>query len=148
MAAADTVYGAFNTQTRLASDTADNLVWEKYTNPDSHSVSPSVRTALGRISFSTTTSAKPLHTVVELVRADITAATSQATPKSFVVLAGRSRRLAVENLGTELRTLIAEVGSHMGSSVPKTLGDVGAALVASNVDASILVLQAAASNAH
>lgn len=146
MAAADTVYGAFNTQTRLASDTADNLIWEKYTNPDSHAVPPSVRVALGRISFSTKTSAKPLHIAVELVRAEITS--NQVTPRSFVVLVGRSRRLAVENLGAELRQLIAEVGSQMGSSVPKTVGDVGAALVASNVDASVLVLQAAAANAH
>ncbi|KAJ3543077.1 hypothetical protein NMY22_g3272 [Coprinellus aureogranulatus] len=148
VAAADTVYGAFNTQTRLASDTADNLTWEKYTNPDSHAVPSSVRSALSRITFSSTTSARPLHTAVELARADITAATSQATPKSFVVLVGRSRRLAAENLSAELRVLIAEVGSQMGSSVPKTLGDVGAALVASNVDASLLVLQAAAANAH
>jgi hypothetical protein len=88
-----------------------------------------------------------LHTAVELVRADITAASNDA-PKSFVVLAGRSRRLAVENLSAELRSLVAEVGSQIGSSVPKTLGDVSAALVAANVDASLLVLQAAAASAH
>ncbi|KAF6744698.1 potassium:hydrogen antiporter [Ephemerocybe angulata] len=149
LAAADTVYGAFNTQTRLASDTADNLIWEKYTNPSSHSLSPAIRTALGRVSFTSTSSAKPLHTAVELIKAEVTAASSteaSAASRSFIALLGRSRRMAVEPLGAELRTLLTSLGSHLGSSVPKTLGDVGAALVASNVDASLLVLQAASTS--
>ncbi|KAJ2933926.1 hypothetical protein H1R20_g3174, partial [Candolleomyces eurysporus] len=148
VAGADTVYGAFNTQTRLASDTADNLIWEKYTNPDSHSLPASVRSALKRITFSTNNSAKPLHTAVELVKAEITstASSTSAASAKVIVLVGRSRRMAVESLGAELRTFVSTIGAQLGGSVPKTIGDVGAALVASNVDASLFVLQAAAGN--
>jgi len=65
--------------------------------------------------------------------------------KTIIVLAGRSRRLAVESLSGELAKLIVDTGSPITSSVPKTLGDIGAALVATNVNASLLVLQAAPS---
>jgi len=51
--------------------------------------------------------------------------------------------MAVESLYNELRTVITESGSSISTSVPKTLGDVGAALVATNVNASLLILQAA-----
>lgn len=71
----------------------------------------------------------------------------------MIVLAGRSRRMAVESLRSELYGLINESGGGGGSSmmmmsapVPKTLGDLGAALVLSSVDASLLVLQAAPNN--
>ena len=72
----------------------------------------------------------------------------------MIVLAGRSRRMAVESLGKELREM-AVVGHgatsptgtgpqpRVGGSVAKTLGDVGAALVAKNVNASLLIVQAA-----
>ena len=55
--------------------------------------------------------------------------------------------MAVEPLGAELRSLVSTIGAQLGGSVPKTIGDVGAALVASNVDASLFVLQAAVGNA-
>jgi hypothetical protein len=61
----------------------------------------------------------------------------------MIVLLGRSRRMAVEDLKGELKDLGAS-GPAVGSSVAKTLGDVGAALVGRNVNASLLVLQAAA----
>lgn len=48
--------------------------------------------------------------------------------------------MAVESLGDELKALS---GSGMNSSVPKTLGNVGAAIVAGGVGASLLVMQAA-----
>jgi hypothetical protein len=51
--------------------------------------------------------------------------------------------MAAESLGAELRSLVATVGAQLAGSVPKTIGDVGAAFVASNVDASLFVLQAA-----
>ena len=51
--------------------------------------------------------------------------------------------MAVEDLKGELKELSAS-GPAIGSSVSKTLGDIGAALVAKNVNASLLVLQAAA----
>lgn len=62
--------------------------------------------------------------------------------KNLVVLLGRSRRMAVESFATELGLLAAEKGNTVGSSVPKTLGDVGAALVATGTSASLLIMQA------
>lgn len=56
---------------------------------------------------------------------------------------GRSRRMAVDSLAGELKAIIASTGSSIGSSVARTLGDVGAALVAGGVGVSLLVLQAA-----
>ncbi|KAJ6610393.1 Sodium/hydrogen exchanger family-domain-containing protein, partial [Mycena sp. CBHHK59/15] len=136
MAAADTVYGPQNTQTRLASDTADNLLWDRFTRP-SHAHSAAVLSALSRISFSQIASAQPLHQIVTLVEREV------ARGGNLVVLAGRSRRMAVESHRAELQTLIAGKGAAIGSAVPKTLGDVGAAIVASGTSASLLVVQAA-----
>jgi hypothetical protein len=59
----------------------------------------------------------------------------------MIVVAGRSRRMAVEFHKAELQKLILDSGSPIGSSVSKTLGDVGAALVATSTNASLLVLQ-------
>ncbi|KAJ3544910.1 hypothetical protein NMY22_g2626 [Coprinellus aureogranulatus] len=150
----DTVYGPQSTQTWLASDTADNIIWEKYTNPDPANLPDRVVGALSRITFITRTSTKPLHTVTKLVEAQATKL-DEAGGRTMIVIAGRSRRMAVEDLGKELREM-AIVGhgatsptsgsgpqSRVGSSVAKTLGDVGAALVAKNVNASLLIVQAA-----
>ncbi|KAJ6613548.1 hypothetical protein B0H10DRAFT_2191867 [Mycena sp. CBHHK59/15] len=136
IAAADTVYGPQNTQTHLASDTADNLLWDRFTRP-SHAHSAAVVSALSRISFSQIASAQPLHQIVALVEREV------ARGGNLVVLAGRSRRMAVESHRAELQTLIAGKGAAIGSAVPKTLGDVGAAIVASGTSASLLVVQAA-----
>jgi hypothetical protein len=84
--------------------------------------------------------ATPLGKVV--ARTEV-ATTVSSHSKTMIVVAGRSRRLAVESLHVELRGLISESGSTISTSVPKTLGDVGAALVSTNVDASLLILQAA-----
>jgi hypothetical protein len=53
--------------------------------------------------------------------------------------------MAVETHAVELRELMAERGSTavVGSEVAKTLGDVGAALVAVDTNASLLVMQRA-----
>ncbi|KAG6854452.1 hypothetical protein C0991_006531 [Blastosporella zonata] len=136
IAAADTVYAQDNTQTRLASTTADNLAWDRYASPSSSHDA----TALARINFSTVSSAKPLHTIVDLV------ARQAEHTRNLIVVAGRSRRMAVESHASELQTLISDTGTSVSSMVPKTLGDVGAALVASSSAASLLVLQAASSS--
>lgn len=141
LAAADTVYGQHNTQTRLASDTADNILWDQYTRASAPRPA-NVASALSRMTFLTESTSTPLRRVTEMVKAE--AAASQADSKTLIVLAGRSRRMAVESLGAELRTLTSD-GSSISSSVPKTLGDVGAALVAAGVNASLLILQAAPS---
>lgn len=139
VAAADTVYGNQTTQTRLASSTADGLIWDKYTKPPSETPSPALTVALSRISFSMEASTAPLRTVIDLAQASLT----QNVGKTLIVFLGRSRRMAVESHQAELRQIMIEAGGHMGSSVPKTLGDVGAALVAKGVHTSLLVMQAA-----
>ncbi|KAG6856215.1 hypothetical protein H0H87_006551 [Tephrocybe sp. NHM501043] len=134
LAAADTVYAHGDTQTRLISETADNVAWDRYA---STSVSHDAETtaALTRISFTVLSTSTPLHAVAEF-------ATKLSQANNVIVVAGRSRRMAVEAHKTELQKVITEAGVSLASSVSKTLGDVGAALVASNTRASLLVLQA------
>jgi len=141
MAAADTVYGHHSTQTRLVSNTADNLLWDRFALPSS-SHNATVVSALSRITFTKQDSAEPLHKVVELVEQ---ASATLTVGKNLVVMVGRSRRMAVESHTKELQQLISRKGTPIGSSVSKTVGDVGAALVASGTGASLLVLQAAVS---
>jgi hypothetical protein len=135
---ADTVYGHGNTTTRLESETADTLLWDRYaTSSDVHS--PAITSALGRINFSHLSSSKPLHTVLDKATSEV----QRAAGRTLVVVIGRSRRLATESHQAELRQIVGEKGLMASSdSVPRTLGDVGAALVASGVGASILVMQA------
>jgi len=57
-------------------------------------------------------------------------------------VAGRSRRLAVENHQQELKELMEEHGS-VSNEVQKTVGDVATAFVVSGCKAGIVVLQAA-----
>jgi hypothetical protein len=131
VAALDTVYGQSNTQTRLESDTADNLTWQQFT-----------KTTNSRIAFRTETTKTPLARVIELVKAEAAMRTS-SNNKTIIVLAGRSRRMAVESLHGEFCVLTTDSGSSISAPVHKTLGDVGAALVLTGVNASLLVLQAA-----
>lgn len=138
MVGADTVYGHRDTQTRLASDTADNLIWERYTHASGAS-SPSVAAALSRINFNTKSSPRPLHTVIEMANSEVTL--HAPSGKALVVVVGRSRRMAVESHQAELRGLISERKYTIGSEVSKTLGDVGAAVVAAGTNASLLVMQ-------
>lgn len=123
----------------MASVTADNVAWERYAVPADAQDSD----VLARITFSTVSSARPLHTIVDLV-AELFEQSPQT--KNVIVMAGRSRRMAVESHTGELQELIVERGASMSSMVPKTLGDVGAALVVSGATASLLVLQAASSS--
>ncbi|KAK7054009.1 K(+)/H(+) antiporter 1 [Favolaschia claudopus] len=138
MAAADTVYGQHNTQTRLVSDTADNLLWDRFTVPSS-SRTAAVTNALARITFKKYDSREPLHKIVELVDKE----SASLAGKSLIVFLGRSRRMAVESHKSELQRLMSKAA--IGSAVAKTVGDVGAALVTSGSKASLLVLQAAVS---
>jgi len=50
--------------------------------------------------------------------------------------------MAVESLDKELQHMSKNAGVAMGSSVAKTLGNVGAAMVLAGVDASLLIVQA------
>lgn len=135
---ADTVYGRRDTQTQLASDTADNLLWDKFTGP-SHTRSTAVMDALTRIKFTDAASPQPLHKMLELVAEE--AKLHEESGRRLVMVVGRSRCMAVESHTTELRELIAE-HAGVGSEVSRTLGDVGAAVVVAGTKVSLLVLQA------
>ncbi|KAK7033670.1 K(+)/H(+) antiporter [Paramarasmius palmivorus] len=142
ISAADTVYGQHNTQTRLASDTADNILWDRLSSSHGSS-SP--------ISFVVKRTSRPLKDIVDLVSPIPTTDTSPAMTAlhaavksgsgvNTVVVCGRSRRMAAESLGKELSEIVS--GAPLATSVSRTLGDVGAAMVAVGARASLLVCQA------
>ncbi|KAL4247129.1 Monovalent cation:proton antiporter 2 [Abortiporus biennis] len=132
----DTIYGQGDTQTRLASDTADNILWDKYSQ---HSV-PDLEPALSRIQFSIKLTPRPIHLVLETASSIIS---EQIQLQSRVIVAlGRSRRLATESLTAELKVLFNEKNITVGTELPKTVGDLGAALVTTSSTTSLLVLQA------
>ena len=106
MAAADTVYVQPNTETRLHSETADNILWEKYAGGGTFKHAHDVATALARITFKTETDARPLHKVVELVSAEASKVKSgSGNDKAVIVVLGRSRRMAVDTHKAELQEL-------------------------------------------
>lgn len=138
MTVAETVYGQGNTQTRLQSDTADNLAWAGYTSITGV-YSPTVTAALRRITFSTDSSPAPLHAVVDKATSLIQ---QYSNGRTLIAVVGRSRRLAPDTHEAELRELVSERGAAGSQSVARTLGPVGAALVAAGANASLLVMQA------
>ncbi|KAH9002201.1 cation/H+ exchanger [Lactarius hatsudake] len=132
----NTVYSQQGTHGRIQSDTADNILWDRLTSPDS-SFSPAIRAALTRISFQRESAARPLHRMLEL------AGEAPQTSKSLLVVAGRSRRMAVESHQRELHELVSERNTSLESEVAKTFGDVASTFVVgggSNV--SLIVTQA------
>ncbi|RDX53492.1 hypothetical protein OH76DRAFT_1343339 [Lentinus brumalis] len=132
----DTVYGHATTQTRLQSETADNIAWARYTRPDDPSLTP----ALSRIEFDEVSTPTPLHYLIERALAMSESAADERS--RLLILTGRSRRLAVENHHAELKTVMEEHGG-VGSEVKRTVGDVTTALVVSGCQASMIVFQTA-----
>ncbi|KAI0677244.1 Sodium/hydrogen exchanger family-domain-containing protein [Trametes maxima] len=131
----DTVYGAQTTQTRLASDTADDLLWARFTT--SANAVPELSEALSRITFTEEASNTPLHSIVDLAK---------RTPPSrarLLLVTGRARRMAVESHFDELRRLCIEHNASLGTELPKVLGEVASAFVAAGLSASMVVVQAA-----
>ena len=94
--------------------------------------------ALHRITFSEESSTLPLHSILETCSRTF-AQYPHARP---IVVLGRSRRMAVGSHATELNALLSATGAALGSETAKTMGDVGTAMVAKNIGASLLVLQA------
>jgi len=137
----DTVYQQ-NTQTRLQSDTADNITWGLYAEggEEADGLSEVVREALTRFEFSEMRTPKPLHAIVGHVN-EIVGVKSQKQAR-VLVMVGRSRRLAVEDHTAELKEVL-HAGNPVGGEVRRTIGDVGTALVVSGVKAGVVVLQAA-----
>ncbi|KAI0344479.1 hypothetical protein BDW22DRAFT_1326663 [Trametopsis cervina] len=138
----DTQYGYATTQTRLQSETADNIIWKRYSPPlsDSASLDSTTHDALSRIEWQNLSSSTPLRSAIELAT---TLENSTADRRSrLLVITGRSRRLAAENHHAELKQLIDEHGG-VASEVKKTVGDVASAFIVTGSKASIVVLQAA-----
>ncbi|KAI0375958.1 hypothetical protein BV20DRAFT_960038 [Pilatotrama ljubarskyi] len=131
----DTVYGVQNTQTRLVSETADNLIWARYTS--SANSLPELSQALSRVSFVEDASSAPLHSITTH------ASRSLSSRGRLVLVAGRSRRMAVQAHSEELRQLCMEHNASLGTELPKVLGEVASAFVAAGTSASIVVVQAA-----
>lgn len=137
----DTVYGNSNTQTRLQSETADKVTWDRFAGiPE---------TAQGRITFDTLSTPTPLHTIIEKLNAlrSYPSANQKGERRPRILLVcGRSRRLAVESHHVELKGMIEEFGnpSH-ASEVKKTTGDVAAAVILSGTRVGAVVIQAAVS---
>ncbi|KAJ7623138.1 Sodium/hydrogen exchanger family-domain-containing protein [Roridomyces roridus] len=139
----DTVYGPPTTETRMQSETADNIAWDKYvpsTNADGASTSS---TPPPGIEFRELTSPIPLHAVIREVNLLSDTVASQERAPRVLLVVGRSRRMAVENHAGELKELVGEYGS-VGAEVRKTLGDVATSFVVTGAGSGIVVVQTAA----
>ncbi|KAF7308876.1 Na-H-Exchanger domain-containing protein [Mycena kentingensis (nom. inval.)] len=134
----DTVYGNVTTETRLQSDTADNIAWEKYSSTAHQTEASSTSGPRDNIQFRELASPVPLHAAINEVNVYREA---NRTNRVLAVL-GRSRRLAVEDHGAELKELVGEYGS-VGSEVRKTMGDVATAFVVAGAGDGLVVVQAA-----
>ena len=130
------MYSQQGTQVRLESDSADNILWSRVTSPNP-SFSVEVRAALTRISFRTESAVNPLHRMLELAGRE-----ASHTSKPVLVVAGRSRRMAVESHKQELRRLGAEHNANLATEISKMFGDVASAFVVAGGNVSLIVTQA------
>ncbi|KAM6489990.1 Sodium/hydrogen exchanger family domain containing protein [Amanita muscaria] len=153
----DTVYGQPNAETRLQSDTVDNLAWSKYTKQKNEQAR-NPASPMTRVEFRELKTSTPLHTALD----EASRPSSLDPERNFdrgspsvqderqdieycrrvLVVVGRSRRLAVEYHGKELKDLMHKHGP-VGSEVKKTIGDVGAAFIVAGCGIGLVVLQAA-----
>jgi len=131
----NTIYSQQDTQVRIQSNTADNILWDRLTSPNS-SFSQGVREALNHISFQRESAVRPLHRMLEL------AGSASRTSKPLLVVAGRSRRMAVESHQRELHDLVSERNTSLESEVAKTFGDVASTFVVAGSNVSLIVTQA------
>ncbi|KAI0687851.1 Sodium/hydrogen exchanger family-domain-containing protein [Cytidiella melzeri] len=137
----DTQYGHATTQTRLQSETADNIIWQRYSAPlsDVASFDSTTHDALSRIEWQTIRSATPLRAAVQSAKS-LEDSTAERRSR-LLIIAGRSRRLAAEDHHAELKQLIDEHGG-VASEVKKTVGDVASAFIVTGSEASVVVMQA------
>jgi hypothetical protein len=137
----DTVYGQATTQTRLQSETADNVMWSRYALHSTEEPATPLTDALSRIKFLEVATPVPLHAAVQSASSQLESLAERRSLRLLIV-AGRSRRLAVENHQQELKMLMEEHGI-VGNEVRKTVGDVATAFVVAGCKAGIVVIQAA-----
>lgn len=131
----DTVYGQANTEMRMQSETADSIIWTRYAgrNLSDSDIPGPLRGALSRIDFANLASPIPLHAAIQ--RASMC--------QRVLVVAGRSKRLAVEDHRLELKDLVEEHRVVGHEVISKTIGDVATAFVVSGCASAMVVLQAA-----
>ncbi|KAL1741415.1 Sodium/hydrogen exchanger family-domain-containing protein [Schizophyllum fasciatum] len=129
-ALADTVYGQATTQTRLQSEAADSIAWARATAGREGAAGAEWQ------EFQEVGTPTPLQTALELARAH------EPDHGRLIVVAGRSRRMAVETHAKELKEVM-ERYAHVGVEVRKTVGDVATAFVSADRGAGVVVLQAA-----
>ncbi|CCA70672.1 related to KHA1-Putative K+/H+ antiporter [Serendipita indica DSM 11827] len=149
----DTVYGPENTQHRLESETADNLVWDRFANrgPEAPALNPEIERALTHITFTELSTPTPLASCIEqlseMSSTELSLGTARGYMKNVMAVVGRGRRLAIEDHHLELKSLLSTGNAsqnHVSSDARKTLGDVGAAfIVAGPSSIALLVMQAA-----
>ncbi|KAL0961524.1 hypothetical protein HGRIS_006464 [Hohenbuehelia grisea] len=133
----DTVYGQATTETRLQSETADNIAWARYASPAANEPHDP---ALTRIEFTEAPAGEPLHAAIR--QAEASGLDARGRPRELLVLTGRSRRLAVENHANELKGLMEEHG-NVGPEVKRTIGDVATAFIVVGCGSAVVVVQAA-----
>lgn len=133
----DTYYGYYTTETRMQSETADNIAWAKYASPAATSTFPTAAARL-RMEFKEVASPIPLRAAIGII-GDLQQEKA-AEGRRLLVVAGRSRRLAVENHKAELKELVEEYGG-VPAEVSKTIGDVGTACVMAKAGTGVIVLQ-------
>jgi len=136
----DTLYGPTTPAANLESETADNLLWATATE---------LGTRNQRLKLSTVETSLPLQTIIGRAQ------TSEHGP-SLMVVTGRSRQGGESHAGELSQYLKERAGNQLAepahlahrlgivasSDVRKSLGDVSSALIASNLQATILIIQA------
>lgn len=143
----DTVYAHHNTETRLLSDTADNLLWASLAPANVPVVNAHSSTSLPppttQLQFQEVYTTQPLHDFTRMSRSAARHAKTYNNPSGVstrtLIVAGRSRRMAVENHDKELKVMMQDAhGSaggdqHVDADVRKTVGDVASASILKTV---------------
>ncbi|KAI5991153.1 Sodium/hydrogen exchanger family-domain-containing protein [Pisolithus albus] len=133
----DSIYPQQNTQLRLQSDTADNVVWARYTNTEKSTAGTPLQTALSRITFEELTTPVPLQALIQRVHE------FREVHRRVLVVTGRSRQTT--SRCEEVKMVAEKYGYASGGSfelVRKTVGDVGCALLVSGAPNAMVVMQA------
>ncbi|WOO78562.1 K(+)/H(+) antiporter 1 [Vanrija pseudolonga] len=130
-------------QSKVVSDTADNIAWQYYTTADGAAAA----SALARVNFVAHTSAQPLKDAVAAAENAVTGSQGQRLWRPLLVVTGRGRSRAALNHDRELATLLAERGQNptIAAELRKTVGDSTTALLLASSqtsEASFLVCEA------
>ena len=126
----------------IGSSTADHIAWAYYTSP--HNRSASVDSALRRVTFQSTSSAKALHEAVKSADACLS---TERLWRPLLIVTGRGRRGGAIDHSNELARMFTENSRdpNIGAELRKTVGDTTAGLMlggGSCKSASFLVMEA------